>query len=63
MDVEDIMEMLEIARRDYATKTLESERWMPREFVDSAADRVGEFIESFPATSEYWHEIGFDVWA
>lgn len=62
VDVEDIMEMLEIARRDYATKTLESERWMPREFVDSAADRVGEFIESFPATSEYWYEIGFDVW-
>jgi hypothetical protein len=60
-DVDDIKEMLEILRRDYTTKTLTSEAWMPHWFVDAAKERVDEFVEAFPDTAEDWLEIGFDV--
>ena len=60
-DVDDIKEMLEIARQHYRAKTLQSEGWMPRWFVNFARERVDEFVEAFPDTMEDWTEIGFNV--
>jgi len=61
VDVDDIKEMLEIIRRDYGSKTLKSEGWMPLWFVHAAKGRVEEFVEEFPDTRRHWWDIGFNV--
>jgi len=61
MDVDDIKEMLDILRWDYGMKTLSSEDWMPRWFVNLARERVDEFVEVFPDTRDHWCDIGFNI--
>jgi len=61
VDVDDIKEVLDILRRDYRMKTLASEGWMPRWFVNLARERVDEFVEAFPDTRDLWYDIGFIV--
>ncbi|EEB94086.1 hypothetical protein MPER_07166, partial [Moniliophthora perniciosa FA553] len=60
VDIIDVLGLLELAEAQYADKKLsEEESWLPESFVNAARDRVKDFVEEYPASSQSWEAIGF----
>jgi hypothetical protein len=62
MDEDDIEELLELAVEKYSVHLgTDSEKWMPKWFVEEAKERVAEYVQSWPDSAGSWQDIGFEV--
>ncbi|KAG6816133.1 hypothetical protein H0H87_008445 [Tephrocybe sp. NHM501043] len=59
VDEGDIEEMLELSDNEYRPQLEREKQWLPKWFVEEAEDRVYEYMEEWPVSTESWHNIGF----
>ncbi|KAG6905763.1 hypothetical protein DXG01_000849 [Tephrocybe rancida] len=58
IDEEDIDALLELGVRDYQAH-LDYEKWLPKWFVQESEERVYEYMEEWPESTEPWRDMGF----
>ncbi|KAK0501797.1 hypothetical protein EDD18DRAFT_1279505 [Armillaria luteobubalina] len=58
-DIDDLEELLLMAKGFQVRVNLPSEQWMPNWFIEESRRRVARFITDYPFSGEAWADVGF----